>query len=110
MAVSAIDANESDHATGQVDRRTREGGNATLTAKRNLPCRKINSFPSLYHEHAGRHRSGTSNTSSAPAKHAKPKAGTAGGCIHHPHSTTHTTAECRAAASSSSTSTEGKHA
>jgi hypothetical protein len=68
-------------------------------------------FTSLYHEHAGRHRSGASSTSSAPAKHAKPKAGTAGGCIHHPHSTTHTTAECRAAASSSSsTSTEGKHA
>ena len=64
-------------------------------------------FTSLYHEHAGRHRS----TSSAPAKHAKPKAGTAGGCIHHPHSTSHTTAECRAgASSSSSTSTEGKHA
>ena len=41
--MSAIDANESDHAIGPFDRRTREGGNATLTAKRNLPCRKINS-------------------------------------------------------------------
>ena len=65
-------------------------------------------YTALYHEY-GRHRSSTSSTAPAAATISKRKGNGAGLCIHHPHSTTHTTATCRAA-TSSSTGTDGKHA
>ena len=60
-------------------------------------------YTALYHEYSGRPRSSASGTTATP----KQKNTTASQCIHHPHSTSHTTATCRAAAGG--TSAEGKH-
>ena len=68
-------------------------------------------FTALFHEYSGRHRSTATDTKAAAGTPTKRKgAGAAGQCIHHPLSTTHTTATCRAAAAGTSTTTESKHA
>jgi DNA-binding FadR family transcriptional regulator len=93
----------------RVQAEVRQSTHAFLTPGGAAMCAGV--YASLFHEFGGRHRSAPASTgAAAAAAPAKRKAGTgtAGQCIHHPHSTTHTTATCRAA--SGGTGTEGKHA